>query len=143
MLKKTYTYTDYDGNQRTEDFYFNLTLPELRKMYNSVPGGLDKKLEKIVASMDTGAIMEVIDEFIRASYGEKSLDGRRFMKSEEIYKAFSETEAYAMFYSELLSSDAAASEFILGVLPKNVSEGVGEQMTTRKLAAAALPLASA
>lgn len=40
MLEKVITYTDYDGNERKEKFYFNLTKAELTEMELSMREGL-------------------------------------------------------------------------------------------------------
>lgn len=131
MLKKTITYTDYDGNQRTEDFYFNLTKAELTNMFNSVSGGLEKYLTRIVAAQDGPALMNAIRDIVKASYGEKSLDGRRFMKSEEIFKNFEETEAYSVFFMELMGDDEAALNFIISVLPQDMQGAIREEMAKK------------
>lgn len=131
MLKKTITYTDYDGNQRTEDFYFNLTKAELTNMFNSVSGGLEKYLTRIVAAQDGPALMNAIRDIVKASYGEKSLDGRRFMKSDEIFKNFEETEAYSVFFMELMGDDEAALNFIISVLPQDMQSAIREEMAKK------------
>lgn len=131
MLKKTITYTDYDGNQRTEDFYFNLTKAELTNMFNSVSGGLEKYLTRIVAAQDGPALMNAIRDIVKASYGEKSLDGRRFMKSEEIFKNFEETEAYSVFFMELMGDDEAALNFIISVLPQDMQGAIRQEMAKK------------
>ena len=117
MLKKTITYTDYDGNERTEDFYFNLSKAEVIEIQWSEAGGLDKFLQKIVDTQDLQKLIIAFKELLLKSYGEKSADGRRFMKSEEITKNFSETEAFSEFYMELATDATAAENFIKGVLP--------------------------
>ena len=131
MLKKTITYTDYDGNQRTEDFYFNLTKAELTNMFNSVSGGLEKYLTRIVAAQDGPALMNAIRDTVKASYGEKSLDGRRFMKSDEIFKNFEETEAYSVFFMELMGDDEAALNFIISVLPQDMQGAIRQEMAKK------------
>lgn len=131
MLKKTITYTDYDGNQRTEDFYFNLTKAELTNMFNSVSGGLEKYLTRIVAAQDGPALMNAIRDIVKASYGEKSLDGRRFMKSDEIFKNFEETEAYSVFFMELMGDDEAALNFIISVLPQDMQGAIRQEMAKK------------
>ena len=80
MFKKTITYTDYDGNERTEDFYFNLTKAELLDMEMSTEGGLEKMINKIISTKDTVKIIAVFKDLIAKSYGEKSADGKRFIK---------------------------------------------------------------
>lgn len=117
MLKKTIKYVDYDGETRTEDFYFNLSKAEVMEMEMSVAGGMANKLTKITESKDPPLIMKTFKELILKSYGEKSDDGRRFIKSEELSTAFLQTEAYSKLFMELCTNAGAASEFVNGVLP--------------------------
>lgn len=122
MLKKTVTYVDYNGVERTEDFYFNLTKAEVAEMEMSVEGGFSKMLEEIIASKDNVRIVSLFKQMVLKAYGEKSADGRRFVKSEEISKAFSETEAYSEIFMELaLNSDQAAA-FVNGIMPANLDK---------------------
>lgn len=118
MLKKTMTYVDYDGNQRTEDFYFNLTKAEIMEMDLSASGGLDKLITKIVAEQDGAKIVEIFKKIILGAYGEKSLDGKRFVKSPELSEAFSQTEAYSDLFMELATDAEKAAAFINGIVPK-------------------------
>ena len=120
MFKKTMTYTDYDGNQRTEDFFFNLTRAECMEMNFSETGGLEKMLRKIIAEQDSKRIVEVFKEIVLKAYGEKSPDGRRFIKTPEITEAFSQTEAYSDLFIELATNAEAASAFINGIIPANL-----------------------
>lgn len=122
MLKKTITYPDYNGVQRTEDFYFNLSKPEIVKMQASVKGGYDVQLRSIAANLNGGQIMEFFEELISKAYGEKSEDGRRFMKSEEISKSFMETPAYEKLFEELVTDDKAAADFVNAIMSVNPSE---------------------
>lgn len=117
MLKKTITYTDYDGNERTEDFYFNLTKAEVAEMEMSYTGGMEKMLRKIVAEKDSKRIVEVFKDLILRSYGEKSADGKRFIKNQELRDAFAQTEAYSELFMELASDAEAAAAFVNGILP--------------------------
>jgi hypothetical protein len=123
MLKKKITYTDYDGNERTEDFYFNLTKAEVVDMDTGVDGGMQKMLEKIVAEKDNRRIMETFKEIVARAYGEKSADGKRFMKSRELSEAFMQTEAYSELFMELLTNATSASVFINGILPQELAKG--------------------
>ena len=117
MLKKTITYTDYNGVERTEDFYFNLTKAEVMEMEMSTSGGLSEMINKIVATQDVPAIIKIFKDIILKSYGEKSLDGKKFVKSEELSNAFSQTEAYSMLFMELATDTEAASNFINAIVP--------------------------
>lgn len=118
MLKKTIPYTDYNGVERTEDFYFNLTKAEVMEMELGTEGGFAEMIKKIVAAQDSPSIVKVFKELILKAYGEKSPDGRRFIKSKELSEAFSQTEAYSELYMELSSDADAAAAFINGVMPK-------------------------
>jgi len=118
MLKKTVTYTDYDGNERTEDFYFNLTRAEITEMEASHNGGLTKMLQKIVSTQDTKRIVEVFKDLVLRAYGEKSLDGKRFIKNQEIRDGFSQTEAYSDIFMELASDADLAAAFVNEIIPK-------------------------
>lgn len=122
MIKKTISYTDYDGNQRTEDFYFNLSKPELIEMQTSEVGGLEKKIEKISKEQDIKKIIELMKDIIQRSYGVKSDDGKRFIKNQEILDDFMQSEAYSELFMELATDADAASAFINGILPAGLVE---------------------
>lgn len=119
MLKKTISYTDYDGNERTEDFYFNLTEAEILEMNLSASGGLEKLIQRIVSEQNGEQIVKMFKEIILKSYGEKSLDGRRFVKNSELTEAFTQTEAYSKLFVELASDSDKAAEFVNGIIPKD------------------------
>ena len=122
MLKKTVTYVDYNGVERTEDFYFNLSKAEVTEMELSVEGGLSKMLEEIVKSNDNARILELFKEMVLKAYGEKSADGRRFVKSKELSEAFSQTEAYSEIFMELAMDEKAAAAFVNGIMPANLGK---------------------
>ena len=121
MLKKTITYTDYNGAERKEDFYFNLTKAEIMEMEMSISGGLTEMINRIVAAQDAPAIVKIFKELILKAYGEKSADGRRFMKVDEngvpLSINFSQTEAYSQLFMELATDADAASAFVNGIVP--------------------------
>ena len=122
MLKKTVTYVDYNGVERTEDFYFNLSKAEVTEMELSVEGGFSKMLEEIVKSNDNARILELFKEMVLKAYGEKSADGRRFVKSKELAEAFSQTEAYSEIFMELAMHEKAAAAFVNGIMPANLGK---------------------
>lgn len=117
MLKKTITYTDYNGVERTEDFYFNLTKAEIMEMELSTTGGLAEMIKKIVAAQDTPTIIKIFKSLILKAYGEKSADGKRFIKSDELSEAFAQTEAYSILFMELATDADAGSKFVNGIVP--------------------------
>lgn len=118
VLKKTITYLDYNGTERTEDFYFNLTKAEVAEMELSTEGGLAKKFERIIAAQDSKQIIEIFKDLILRSYGEKSPDGKRFIKTQEAREAFEQTEAYSDLFIELASNAESASAFVNGIIPQ-------------------------
>ena len=119
MWKETITYTDYFGEERTEDFRFNLSKAECaERQMKFAGGGYGEFLRKIVEAKDAEKIVEYFKQFLLDSYGEISPDGRRFMKSPELSKAFSETEAYSILYMKLATDDQFAADFVNGVVPK-------------------------
>ena len=121
MLKKTITYTDYNGVELTEDFYFNLSKAEAIELEVGIPGGLTAMIQNIVAANDNPSIIKVFKEFILKAYGVKSPDGKRFMKTDEngrpLADKFKETEAYSELFMELATNADEASKFINGIIP--------------------------
>ena len=118
MLKKTITYEDYNGVERKEDFYFNLTEAEVMEMELSTKGGLTEMINRIVAAQDAPAIVKIFKDLILKAYGVKSPDGKRFIKSDEIATAFSQTEAYSILFMELATDADAAAKFVNGIIPQ-------------------------
>lgn len=117
MLKETMTYTDYNGVERTENFYFNLTQAEIMEMEMTTDGGLAERITNIVEAKDAPAIIKIFKELILKAYGEKSADGKRFMKSKEISDAFAQTEAYSQLFMKLATDADAAAKFVNGIVP--------------------------
>lgn len=122
MLKKTVKYVDYNGVERVEDFYFNMTKAEITEMELSVEGGFSKMLQELVASKDNVKIVQLFKEMVLKAYGEKSPDGRRFVKSKELSEAFAQTEAYSEIFMELALNEEAAAAFINGIMPANLDK---------------------
>ena len=117
MLKKTIVYTDYNDTERTEDFYFNLSKSEVLEMEMSTTGGLSAMLTNVVAAKDTPQIIKIFKELVLQSYGEKSLDGKRFVKNKELSEGFAQTEAYSNLFMELSTDADAATAFVTGIIP--------------------------
>ena len=128
MLKKTMSYVDYDGNTREEDFYFNLTKAELMEMTLSTSGGLDRYIERITKTQDSAKLIELFKEIIIKSYGIKSDDGRRFIKSPEITEEFTQTEAYSDLFTTLATNDEEAAAFVNGIMPKELIEAAQKEL---------------
>ena len=118
MLKKNIKYTDYNGVERNEDFYFNLSKAEVTEMELTTAGGFAEMINKVVATQDVPSIIKIFKELILKAYGEKSPDGKRFIKSEELSREFSQTEAYSNLFMELATDAEKAAEFVNGITPK-------------------------
>ena len=129
MYKETITYTDYNGDERTEDFYFNLTETEISMLQLGTEGGLREKLERITKSNDKPEMIKFFQELISLTYGEKSLDGRRFIKNPELSKAFFETEAYNIFFMKLATDSTTALNFLNGIVPKTLRDEMPSDLT--------------
>lgn len=119
MLRKVITYTDYNGQTRSEAFYFNLSKAELIEMEMTTNGGMEKFLQSIAETKDNRQLFNLFKNMIEKSYGIKSVDGKRFQKSKEISEAFMQTEAYTALLLELMGDDSAnkVAEFVKGIMP--------------------------
>lgn len=122
MYKKTITYTDYNDVQRTETFYFNLTKAEVLEMELGTVGGLSAMIQGVIDAKDTPALIKIFKDLVLKAYGEKSADGKRFIKSPELSEAFSQTEAYSDIFMELATNDDEASNFVKGITPPGLEE---------------------
>lgn len=122
MIKKTITFTDFNGAERTEDFYFHLNKAEIAKMEMSVQGGLAERIKRIVAAQDQPAIIEIFEELIQKAYGVKTSDGRGFIKNSANLENFICTEAYSILFMELATDADAAAKFINGIIPADMAK---------------------
>jgi hypothetical protein len=128
MLKKTINFVDYNDNERTEDFYFNLTKAEIAEMELSTVGGLTQMLRGMIAAQDMPAIVKFVKDLILKSYGKKSPDGKRFIKSPELSEEFMQTEAYSQLFMELSTDADKTAEFVNGILPADIRALAEEEM---------------
>lgn len=122
MLKKTITYVDFNGDEVSEEFFFHLSKAELVELEMSHEGGLTESIRRIVASEDGKAIIAEFKNIILTSYGQKSLDGRRFIKNQTLREEFESTEAYSTLFMELITDAEKAAEFVQGVIPKDLAD---------------------
>lgn len=130
MIKKTITYTDYNGLERTESYYFNLSKAEVMEMELSADGGMAESIRKIVDAKDAPAIIRVFKDLVLKAYGVKSDDGRRFMKvksdGSRYADEFKETEAYSQIFMELATDAKAAADFVNGIVPSDLAKKAEE-----------------
>lgn len=133
MLKKTIKYTDFNGQEQEDDFYFNLTKAEIAEMELGAhtkenPGGLGDHLKRIAESQNGSDIIEAFTDLIRKAYGRKSEDGKRFIKTDEQFEEFRQTEAYSEFFMELVTDAKAASDFVNAIVPADLAQRVQDQV---------------
>lgn len=127
MYKKKITYTDYNGQERTEDFYFNLSRSELIMLESTTPGGYAAMLQRIIDSKDQRQLMNEFTNLIKMSYGVKSDDGKHFIKNEEVVNDFLNSAAFDQMFLEFFTEENAASDFANGVLPNSMNNDVDRQ----------------
>lgn len=133
MLTKTITYTDFNGNSRTEELFFNMTRSELLAFSFNMPDvisdsvGDPNKVDmeaagiKLAEKLGNSGIFKFVQDLVFKAYGVKSEDGRRFIKSDELSTEFTQTLAYDEFIMELFSDDKKASEFINSIIPADIA----------------------
>ena len=124
MLKEKIDYVDYNGVKRSEYHYFNFSRAELTEMELSLDGGLAETINKLVETQDIPSIIKIFKKLVLDAYGEKSADGKRFIKSEELSTAFSQTEAYSVLFMKLATDADAAAKFIKGIMPDDMKNDI-------------------
>lgn len=130
MLKETITYTDYNGNERTEDFYFNLEEAEIMEMEMGVTGGLAEMIDRVVKAQDAPTIIKIFKDLVLRAHGVKSPDGKRFIKNDEIRDSFAQSPAYSKVFMKLATDADAASAFVNGIIPANLSKQAAQTLKT-------------
>ena len=133
MIKETIVYKDYNGNERTEDFFFHLNESELLKMQMGVKGGYVAYVNSIISAQDQPTLIEIFEELIEKSYGVKDLDGKGFRKSKETFEIFKSTEAYSKLFMKLATDDEYAAKFINGVIPADLAAKVAEKQAAGEI----------
>jgi hypothetical protein len=126
MIKKTVTYKDLNGKERTETFYFHYFESEIMDMEMSEEGGFAERIQRIINAKDQPSLLKVIKKFVIDAYGVKSDDGRRFIKNDEVKAAFVECPAFSKIYMELLTDDKVAAEFVNNVVPEDMEQTLAE-----------------
>ena len=139
MLKESITYTDFNGEERTEEFYFNLTKAELVELETSMHDGLSEAIKRIVAEDNQENIVKIFKEIILKAYGSKSIDGRRFIKNQEIRDDFAASEPYSVLFMKLATDAEAATAFVNGIVPTDLNKGTTPNTTP----AAVTPISAA
>lgn len=132
MIKKTVKYEDFNGVERSEDLYFNLTKTELQNLNFSHYGTYAEQLQAIVDSKDIKSIVALFNEIITRAYGVKSEDGRNFRKSPEITADFVSSAAYDALMTEILEDESKAAELFVGALPKDLQGEVQKEIAAKQ-----------
>ena len=131
MVKKTLTYTDFEGKEVTKDFYFNISKMEFRELDRKIPGGLQNLIDRVRTEKDENQLLDLLSILILASYGEKTEDSR-FVKEDprgrQLSSYFKISEAWDVLFLNLLQNEQELNEFLTGIVPKDVAENAKEQM---------------
>lgn len=128
MYKKTIKFTDFNGIERTQDFYFYLSKTDLTRLNSRVEGGIQNKFENIINKLNVKELVATVEELVKAAYGEKSDDGVRFIKSAALSESFAQTNAYDELFMELITNPDALADFIKKVLPADLQTKIDEEM---------------
>lgn len=129
MLKKAIKYKDFEDVEREETFYFNISKPELVKLQVEKKEGFGEWISNIVKAENMQVLMEQFERIIMLAYGEKSEDGKHFIKSDELSQKFKSSAAYVALFEEMITSETAAADFLTGVLPKDLVESNAAALT--------------
>lgn len=131
MVKKTITYTDFEGKETTKDFYFNLSKMEFRRLDRKIPGGLEHMIDQIRTEKDEDRMIDLLDILILESYGERAEDGR-FVKEDpygrRLSSFFKISEAWDTLFMNLVQNENELQEFLTGIVPKDVAEQAQKEM---------------
>jgi hypothetical protein len=135
MIKKTITYEDYNGDERTKDFYFHMNQVEFSKLNGEIPGGIEKRMQKVIEDRDDDALLRIIDLLVSRGYGEFN-DEDEFTKISKngrpLYEKFVNTDAYDQLIIELIQNENNIVEFLRGMMPKKVQGRIDEEMKKRQ-----------
>lgn len=130
MIRENVKYTDLNGDTRDEDFYFHFSEAELAEMELSTEGGFSAMLDRIIKAQDIPEITKVFKEILMKSYGEKSQDGKRFIKSKEMTTAFMQTEAYSVLFMRLITNVDNMTKFVNGLIPAGLRDSKSKTAPT-------------
>lgn len=133
MLKHECTYKDFNGNEVTDVLYFHLSMPEIIEMEVEKPGGLKAIVEQMIDTKNYRDLVQLFKDLLLRSYGRKSEDGKRFIKTEEDRLNFSQSAAYNKMYLDLATDAAFGAKFITGLMPAEMSEEVNKLLTAQAL----------
>lgn len=139
MLKRTIKYEDFDGNEQEEVFYFNISKPELIEMEVEHPLGFTNWMEEVMRAKDNKVLMEQFKKIILMSYGEKSPDGRQFVKNDELRAKFENSAAYIALFTEFIMEKDALADFTIGILPRDMRGEIEAAATKVASEASAAP----
>lgn len=132
MLKRNITYTDFNGEEVTETLYFNLSFPELVELEVEEDDGFERVIQQIIASGSRKELVRIFKKLILDAYGEKSKDGKTFVKNEEIREKFYQSAAYTALFTELATDDEAAVDFMVGILPADMQAQARNEANAQK-----------
>jgi hypothetical protein len=120
MIKKTFTYENFNGDKVTRDFYFHLSKGDFIEL--ALGGEWQDKMSKAVAEQDKIAVYHGYKEIIALAVGMRSDDGEDFIKTELYRDRFMGSPAYDELIMDLFTSDDLGVDFIKACLPSDMRE---------------------
>lgn len=131
MLKKSITYKDYDGNDKTSTLYFHLNKFEWLELETYTKGGLIENLQHAIETGNAKKTIDILKKIILRAYGEKNPETGTFEKSDDIAIRFSKTEAFSELFYELAYNEESSKAFFLGLIPSELREEAVKRMDTQ------------
>lgn len=121
MLTKAIKYTNFNGQEVTKNFYFNITKAEIALRELESDGTWSETLKNIQKSDKGSVVMPEFRKIIKWTYGQKSDDGESFEKSDAIWERFNNSEPWSVLIMELLTDAGYAAEFINACMPADIA----------------------
>lgn len=125
MYKVDLEHENFDGETVTSTLYFNITKTRLAKNLE-LRDELDE-IQKMIGGetreLTPGEIQKIVnlvEKIMKISYGVRSEDGKRFDQRADRWEEFQQTAAYDAFLYSLFETPSKATEFMVGVMPKDL-----------------------
>lgn len=126
MYTKKITYTDWLGNERTEEFNFTITKAALMEMQFEREGGMREYLQRIIDAKNRKELMEMFKDLVLRAYGEISEDGKYFIQDDNTKKRFASSPVYSMLFMKMTDDADFAKEFVNGILPPDLDKAAAK-----------------
>lgn len=134
MIKKTVTFTNYNDQEVTKSYYFNIDKLEAAELELEY-GDLIETVEELLESSDGKKVYGIFKEIILNAVGQKSADGNSFIKNQQIRDEFAGSPALGEIIMDMFKNPEAAGPFLEGMLPASMLAEARAQEEREKLEA--------